>query len=71
MYYESEIFKNFLAFMGSHGPIHNLILKQSGTNLILIKENVRSLAQARGVLQNILQTIGETHVASTEQAEIS
>jgi transcription-repair coupling factor (superfamily II helicase) len=71
MYYESGIFKNFLAYMGSHGPIHGLILKQSGTNLILIKEKVQSLAQARAVLENVLQTIGEIEVPSTEQSGVS
>jgi transcription-repair coupling factor (superfamily II helicase) len=71
MYYESGIFKNFLAYMGSHGPIHRLILKQSGTNLILIKEKVQSLAQARAVLENVLQTIGEIEVPSTEQSGVS
>ena len=69
-FYESEFFRNFLAFMGTHGPIHHLTLKQSGTNLMLIREKVRSLAEARAILQNIRQAIdADTRISSPEQAE--
>jgi transcription-repair coupling factor (superfamily II helicase) len=68
IFYESELFKNFLSFMATEGKKYHLILKQSGTNLILIKEYVKTLAEARTVLQKIAQAI-EMKTEPATQAE--
>jgi transcription-repair coupling factor (superfamily II helicase) len=57
VFYESAFFKDFLSFMAKEGKKHDLLLKQSGTNLILIHEDVGTLAQARTILQRITDTI--------------
>jgi transcription-repair coupling factor (superfamily II helicase) len=69
VFYESEFFKNFLSFMATEGKVHDLILKQSGTNLILIKERVKSLAAARKVLQKTATAIEKMKTPTTPQPE--
>ncbi len=69
VFYESEFFKNFLSFMATQGKKHDLILKQSGTNLILIKEHVKTLAKARTILQKITNALEGTKTETTVQPE--
>jgi transcription-repair coupling factor (superfamily II helicase) len=69
IFYESEFFKNFLAFMATEGKSHGLILKQTGANLILVKENVRSLSEARSTLQKITEAVDRVPVQIPTESE--
>ena len=57
LFYESEIFQNILKFVSVKGPSIGLTLKQTSKFLILIKENVKNLKQARIVLEKIKEEI--------------
>lgn len=70
VFYESPIFRYFLSFMAMQGTDSKLTLKQSGTNLILIRERVGSLGEARSILQSVAQAITEM-IAGTPQPESS
>ncbi|MDX1940618.1 MAG: transcription-repair coupling factor, partial [Saprospiraceae bacterium] len=58
-FYESETFKNVMDYIAKEGHKQNLSIKQSARNLIVVKDNVRSLKQARNVLNEIVQAISE------------
>jgi hypothetical protein len=53
--------------MATQGKKHELILKQSGTNLILIREHVRTLAEARTILQRITTAVEAVNAETTTQ----
>ena len=58
-FYESETFKSIMQFISTQGESVGLRIKQSPRHLLVIKENVRSLKQARGVLRGISEAIVE------------
>lgn len=58
-FYESETFKSIMQFISTQGESVGLRIKQSPRHLLVIKENVRSLKQARGVLRGISEAITE------------
>jgi transcription-repair coupling factor (superfamily II helicase) len=57
MFFESVLFKNILAWMGTGGADKGYTLKQSSNYLILIKEDVYSLSQAERLLSEIYQEV--------------
>lgn len=52
-YYESPTFQKLLNWISTNGTQYGLSIKKSPKNLILIKDQVRSLAEARKVLDQI------------------
>ena len=52
-FYESPMFAKMLAMLGNEGKAMSLQLKQSRTNLIVIKSGVTSLREAHDVLEEI------------------
>lgn len=56
-FYETEYFKNFLAYLGTAGIEHNLRLKQSRNYLMVIREDTNSFEEAKSVLLEIRETI--------------
>lgn len=57
IYYESNIFNSVMNYVASHGSVHGLSLKQSPNFLIMIKEDVSHLKNARKALDEILENI--------------
>jgi len=53
LFYESKVFQDILKYVSTKGPSVGISLKQSAKFLILIKEDVRNLKQARLALENI------------------
>lgn len=49
-FYESDLFKLLIAFVGAKGREHGLSFKQSNKFFILVKDGVPSLKAARGIL---------------------
>lgn len=62
-FYESKTFHTVMDFIAKEGHKHGLSVKQSARNLILVKDNVRSLKHARNVLNQIAESITETQPA--------
>lgn len=52
-YYESSTFQKLLTWISVNGTQYGLTIKKSPKNLILVKDRVRSLAEARQVLEQI------------------
>ena len=68
-FYDTPFFSQFLAFMSTRGAQYGLTLKQSRTNLLVIKEKVDSFKEAHEVLssvQNILEE--ESEAVANESA---
>ena len=62
-FYETPFFSSFLAFMAGGGQELGLHLKQSRKNLIVVKDNVRTLREAHETLealQNALNAVNST-----------
>jgi len=58
-YYESKYFQNVLQFITTEGPKFGISLKQSPRNLILVKDNVENLREARALLLAIAERVRE------------
>ncbi|MCL4122329.1 UNVERIFIED_CONTAM: hypothetical protein GTU68_045521 [Idotea baltica] len=56
-FYESAFFKDFLAFLSTEGQQHGLVLKQSRQYLIMKKENITSLEEARQLLSQLTEAL--------------
>lgn len=56
-YYESALFKTMLSYLSKEGPKNALHLKQSAKNLILIKDKINNLKEAKKVLELIKQNV--------------
>jgi transcription-repair coupling factor (superfamily II helicase) len=56
-YFESELFKGLLGYINGNATNKRLTLKQSPKFLILIKERVRSLREARQFLEEMLEEV--------------
>ena len=64
-FYESIQFTKLLSFLGSKGNNMKLSLKQSRKHLMLLRENIKSLREARDILANIYDGIGLMSSIST------
>jgi transcription-repair coupling factor (superfamily II helicase) len=53
-FFESDRFKQILAFVGSAGKNDGLSLKQSNKSLILVKDGVKNLKAAKNILEKVL-----------------
>jgi len=53
IYYETTLFQQIMAFVAAEGMFRGISLKQSASYLILTRENVRSLKEARKVLDEL------------------
>ena len=58
-FFESPLFQNILAFVGSEGAMKGFTLKQSRNYLILIKERVKNLTTARNLLEEIYVKVNQ------------
>jgi transcription-repair coupling factor (superfamily II helicase) len=56
-YYESKTFQNILGLVSTQGHQSGITLKQSKNFLILIKENVASLAKAEKILTSLKENV--------------
>ena len=61
-YFETPLFQRILAYVGSQGERQGLRFKKSTRHFILIKENVRSLREARHVLLQLAGQSAEVEV---------
>ena len=52
-YYESPTFQQIFQFIATQGHKHHLSVKKSTRHLILVRDGIRSLGKARGILQEI------------------
>ncbi|MDX1684975.1 MAG: transcription-repair coupling factor, partial [Saprospiraceae bacterium] len=57
IYFETPLFKNLLAWVGTDGQSHGFRLKQSRKFLILIKENVSSFEEAEALLSELYDKV--------------
>ena len=57
MYFETKRFNNILQLITTEGKLRGLYLKQAARNLIMSKERVNSLSEAKEVLQTILEKV--------------
>jgi transcription-repair coupling factor (superfamily II helicase) len=53
VFYETQFFNDFLAFVATEGQKMGLTLKQSHSNLILIKEQIKTLNKAHSALEEV------------------
>jgi transcription-repair coupling factor (superfamily II helicase) len=53
IYFETQIFQNILQYVATDGHFKGLSMKQSNNYLIMTKENVRTLKEARSILEGI------------------
>lgn len=58
VYFESKTFHSIMQWVASHGQATGISLRQSTNYLILTKENVRSLQEARKILEELLNVVG-------------
>jgi len=56
-FYETEVFKRVFKWVGTKGKAKNISIKQSRKYLIMVKENVKSLREARMILQQIREAV--------------
>jgi hypothetical protein len=54
IYYETALFQQIMAIVASEGKRTGITLKQSASFLIMTRENVKSLKEARKVLDDLL-----------------
>ncbi len=57
-FYETELFKNMLQFVAVNGQKHGLSFKKSAKYFILVKDGVKSLKEARKVLEGMEENVG-------------
>ncbi|MFZ1750591.1 MAG: transcription-repair coupling factor, partial [Saprospiraceae bacterium] len=51
MYFESKVFQSIMAYISTEGQTRGISMKQSNHYLIMTKENVRTLKEARALLE--------------------
>ena len=56
-FFESQLFRSMLAWVGTEGATEGFVLKQSRNFLILIKEGVRSLSAAERILSQLHERV--------------
>jgi transcription-repair coupling factor (superfamily II helicase) len=59
IYFETQIFQNILQYVATDGHFKGLNMKQSNNYLIMTKENVRTLKEARSILEGIVEKVME------------
>lgn len=59
IYFETQIFQNILQYVATDGHFKGLSMKQSNNYLIMTKENVRTLKEARSILEGIVEKVME------------
>ena len=59
IYYETPVFHGIMKYVSSEGHFKGFAMKQSNNYLILTKENVKTLKEARGLLDGILEQVME------------
>lgn len=57
IYFETKTFQHIMQYVAGEGKFFGISMKQSNNYLIMTKENVRTLKEARGLLENILSNI--------------
>lgn len=57
IYFETQIFQNILQYVATDGHFKGLSMKQSNNYLIMTKENVRTLKEARSILEGIVNSM--------------
>ncbi len=58
-FFETELFQRFMGFISTKGPIMGYQLKQTKTYLILSKPDVKSLKEAKILLERIIEDVDE------------
>ncbi len=57
MYYETRTFQEIMRYVATQGPVAGISMKQSGKFLILTRENIKTLKQAKAVLESMLEFV--------------
>jgi transcription-repair coupling factor (superfamily II helicase) len=57
IYFETKVFQNILQYVAADGHFKGLTMKQSNNYLIMTKENVRTLKEARTLLEGIAEKV--------------
>lgn len=63
IYFETKIFQNIMQYVAGEGKFFGISMKQTNSFLIMTKENVKSLKEARSLLQDILDKVEDKKVA--------
>ena len=63
IYFETKIFQNIMQYVAGEGKFFGITMKQTNNYLIMTKENVKSLKEARSLLQDILDKVEDKKVA--------
>ncbi|MCB0639558.1 MAG: transcription-repair coupling factor [Lewinella sp.] len=66
LFYETPRFQHILQLITTEGKLRGINLKQSPRALILVKDGVNSLSEARQVLKGILQKVNQTEDIAAE-----
>jgi transcription-repair coupling factor (superfamily II helicase) len=56
-FYETELYKKTLAFVGEKGRVMGISLKQTNKELILVQDEIRSIKQVKSTLEQILNRV--------------
>jgi len=59
MYYETRTFQEIMRYVSTQGPVAGISMKQSGKFLILTRENIKTLRQAKAVLESMLAFVAK------------
>lgn len=57
IYFETKTFQQIMQYVAGEGKFFGISMKQSNNFLIMTKENVKTLKEARGLLQSILENV--------------
>ena len=57
-FYETETFQNLLQFVATKGAKFGISLKKSNKHLFVVRDNIKSLKQAKIVLEKLKEGIG-------------
>ena len=66
-FYESPIFKRIFSYIGNKGAAKGISIKQSQKYLILVKDNVKSMREARVILQQIREVVLLEEISKKEK----
>ena len=59
MYYETRTFQEIMRYVATQAPVAGISMKQSGKFLILTRENIKTLKQAKAVLESMLEFVNQ------------
>lgn len=57
IYFETSVFQNILKYVSNEGQKQGFTMKQSNNYLILTKENVKTLKEAKSLLEQIVNNV--------------